>query len=121
MAANTLSGGKTLQFSVGTETFGYVQTYKVDSNTDRATAKGPDGHVMALQESNDTKSLSLNYIEFATKTGMPAVGTVFTFDNGEGADITWYIDTISYGFSVDGYKTVDVSASHFPNLGTPDS
>ena len=107
-------------FSTPAATYGYIQSYNVDSTTERAEAKGPGGHVQAIQEFNELKQLTLEYLEFATSTGEPEIGTPFTFDDGDGADITWYVNSVNKGKSVDGFKSVSVSATNFPNLGTPD-
>jgi len=119
--ANELAGGKTMVFSTPSATYGYIQSYSVDQTTERAEAKGPNGHTMAIQEYNETRTLSLNYLEFATDTSPPDIGTTFTFDDGEGNDVTWYISSVNRGKTVDGFKTVDVTATHYPDLGTPDA
>jgi hypothetical protein len=116
---NTLAGGKAMVFSVLSATYGYIQSYSVEHSVERAEARGPGGHVMAVQQYNDTKKLALEYLEFASQSGMPALSATFSFDDGTGSAVTWYINSISYGKTVDGFKTVSVDATNYPNLATP--
>ena len=121
--ANEQKGGKTMIFSVGAATYGYIQSYSIDQTTERAEAKGPNGHTYAIQEYNETRTLTLEYLEFATATGAPDIGATFTFEDGEGNTLTngWYISSVNRGRTVDGFKTVSITATHYPDLGTPDA
>ena len=110
--ANTLQGGTALVFSTSDTTYGLVQSHTITANTERAEARGAGGHVASIQEYNDTSGLSLSYLELASATGKPGIGATFTF-LGE----TWYINSIASAQTVDGFKTVDVDATNYPNLG----
>jgi len=118
MAAG-LQAGKVLVFSIDTtngveESYGLVQSVTINGTTERAEAKGPDGHTYSIQEYDDKLELSLNYLELGTPTGTPSIGTAFTYDG-----TTYYISSLSSAMTVDGFKTVDVTATNYPNLFTP--
>jgi hypothetical protein len=113
MAAG-LQGGTVLVFGTGADaTYGLKQSYTITDQVERAEGRGADGHVQSVQEYNNTKSLSLNYLELGTPTGGPAIGATFTFESD-----TWYVNSIAQNFTVDGFKSVDVDATNYPNLGT---
>jgi len=120
MAAG-LAGGATLLFSITTDggsddSFGIIQSVSVNETTERAEAKGPDGHTYSIQEFDNKKELSLTYLARATSTGAPAIGATFTYDT-----IVWYINSINTNDTVDGFVSVDVSATNYPNLGSADA
>ena len=119
--ANTLAGGKTMVFSVADVPYGYIQSYNVDKTTERAEAKGPNGHTYAIQEYNEIWQLTLEYLEFATQTGnVPTLGTKWVDTEAITGVTAWYISSANYGRSVDGFKTVTITATYYPDLGTPD-
>lgn len=125
MAAG-LQGGTALKFSVKIQnasggsvpTYGIIQSLSVNSTTERAEAKGPDGHTVSVQEYDNRHELSLSYLEKASPTGAPAIGSTFTFDPGTGVGSqAWYINSVNVGETVDGFRTVDITATDYPNLG----
>lgn len=116
MAAG-LQGGTVLVFSIQTdggadESYGVVQTASINETVERAEAAGPDGHTVSVQEYDDRKELSLTYLEKGTPTTPPAIGSTFTYDS-----TTWYINSINSTDTVDGFRSVDVTATNYPNLG----
>lgn len=105
------SAGTALVFSTPSATYGLIQSYNVEDNTKRAEAMGPGGNVNAIQEYDNQAKLTLSYLRLASPTGTPKVGTSFSFRGR-----TWYIDTITSGYTVDGFMTMDVAATQYPNL-----
>ena len=106
--------GTVLTFGIeGTNptTYGLLQSINITEQIERATARGANGNTVSIQEFDDTKTLSMNFMELASQTGAPTVGTAFTYDTE-----TWYIDSIDQGETVDGFKTWDVTATQYPNL-----
>ena len=105
--------GTVLVFGIDTplESYGLVQNYTITDQTERATARGENGNTVSFQEFDNTKSLSLNYMVLGTPTSPPAIGTTFTFKT-----VTWEIDSIADGRTVDAFETYDVTATHYPNL-----
>jgi len=112
--ANTLQGGTILFFGTGVDqSYGLVQSSTITEQTERAEAKGADGHTQSIQEYNNTKTLALNYLPIDPGTGTkPVIGTVFTFETEE-----WYITSIATAKTVDGFQTIDIDATNYPNLG----
>lgn len=111
--ANTQQAGTPLVFSTADTAHGLVQNHEIVVNTERAEGRGAGGHVASIQEYNDTSGLTLSYLEFATPgADQPTIGTAFPFLGG-----TWYINSITSAQTVDGFKTVDVDATGYPNLG----
>jgi hypothetical protein len=108
-----LQGGTVLVFGVDEETFGLVQSSTTTHQVERAVGHGANGDIKSIQEYNDTYSLSMNYLERATPTGEASIGTTFTYDGLE-----WYVDSVAETATVDGFLSVDVEATHYPNLGT---
>lgn len=104
-------GGTTLVFSVDAATYGLIQSYDVEENTKRATAMGPGGDTVSVQEHDNLAALSLTYLQLGSPTGLPVIGTTFSF-----RDKTWYLDSVTSGYTVDGFLSVDVEATEYPNL-----
>lgn len=111
MAAG-LQEGTLLVFGTGDATsYGLIQTATRNNTTERAEAKGADGNTVSIQEYDEREVLSLNYLEISGGTGAPAIGTAFTYDS-----LTWYVQSISENITVDGFKSVDVEATRYPNV-----
>jgi hypothetical protein len=108
----TLQAGTVLVFGIDTPltSYGLLQSYNITDQTERATARGAAGATVSTQEFDPTKSLTLNYLPVGTPTGGPAVGTKFTFET-----IDWQIDTLDTGDVVDGWETVDITATSYPS------
>ena len=106
-----LQGGTVLLFSTPAGTYGLIQSADIEENTQRAEAMGPGGNVLSVQEYNQLGSLSLNYFQIAAGTGLPAVGATFAFEGR-----TWYLNSVTSGLTVDGFLSVDVDATEYPNL-----
>jgi hypothetical protein len=116
MAAG-LQGGTALVFSIekgdgANDSFGIVQSVSINETVERAEAKGPDGHTYSVQEYDDKKELSLTYLEKSSLSGEAAIGSTFTYDS-----ITWYVNSINSTDTVDGFRSVEVTATNYPNLG----
>lgn len=105
--------GTVLTFGIGTPltSYGLLQSVNITEQIERATARGASGNTVSVQEFDDTKTLTMNFMELGTQTSPPTVGTAFTYDS-----IEWLIDSIDQGETVDGFKTWDVTATHYPNL-----
>ena len=117
MAAG-LQGGTVLVFSVGSTeqgeaaAYGLIQSGSVNDTTELAEAKGADGNVVSVQEFDQKKSLSLTYLTLNTQSGEPAIGTTFTYNA-----VVYYIDSMNKTQTPDGFESVDITATHYPNLG----
>ena len=124
-----LAAGATIIFSIkkgsgADETgFGVVQSSTIVTDVQRVETRGPDGDTYAIQEFDRKKVLTLSYAERATQSAKPEIGNVFSYkeDITDASAIDWYIDSISSADTVDGVRIVDLTATHYPNLGTPDA
>jgi len=115
MAAG-LRAGEVLVFSIDTddgpaEGYGLVQSVTRNTTTQRAEAKGADGNTVSIQEYDEKIELSINYFELGGSgpVGPPTVGTLFTYDTTQ-----YIISSASEGMTIDGFKTVDITATHYP-------
>jgi len=108
-----LQAGTVLIFGVDTptKTYGIVQTASTVGNIKRSTAKAPDGHVISIQEYGDKKELDLTYMPLSTASAEPEIGTPFDFDG-----LTWQIDNIIGTSVVDGFKSIALNATYYPNI-----
>lgn len=112
MAAG-LQDGTVLVFGTGAaQSYGLVQSYSVNNTVETAEAKGADGHTVSIQQYDDKDELSLNYLELGTPIGSAVIGTLFTWD----ALSTWVVKSINSTNTVDGFKTVDITATKYNNI-----
>jgi len=122
--ASSDTGGTSLVFSIeiGSETtYGLIQDLSIQPSTERAEARGPAGDVYAVQEYNDLYQMSMTYLEKAAPTGAPVLGTLFEVNvSSMVAALTgttsWYVNDIDVGDTVDGFRSITVNATHYPNL-----
>jgi len=107
-----LQDGTVLVFGTGAATsYGLVQSESINETTERAEAKGADGNTVSIQEYDDRNELSLTYLELGTPTSPPTIGTAFTYNT-----VSYLISSINSTRTVDGFKSVDITATNYPNL-----
>ena len=110
----TLQAGTLLIFGIDTplKTYGLLQDYSIADKVQRAESLAPDGHVISIQEYNDTSVLNLTYLPVFEGTGDPVIGTIFTFDS-----TSWHIDEITDSYDVSGFEVKQVIAKYYPQIG----
>ena len=107
-----LQDGTVLVFGTGAAaSYGLVQSESINATVETAEAKGADGNTVSIQQYDDKNELSLTYLELGTPTSEPAVGTVFTY-----LTVEYIITSINSTRTVDGFKSVDVTATNYANL-----
>lgn len=107
-----LQDGTILVFGTGAAvTYGLVQNEGINETTERAEAKGADGNTVSIQEYDDKVELSLTYLELGTPVSPPAIGTTFTY-----LTVVYHVSSINSVRTVDGFKTVDITATSYTNL-----
>lgn len=121
MAAG-LQDGTVLKFGTGAiAAYGVVQSSSITQAAETAEAKGPNGHTTSIQQYDDRQELSLNFLPLSTftlGTTEPKIGsTLYTPGAGEpGEGDTWVVKSVQEGKTVDGFATVDVTATNYSNL-----
>ena len=108
-----LQAGTILKFGITTPltTYGLLQDFDIDNIVKRAEAIAPDGQIVSIQEFGERAILDLTYIPLVAGTGLPEIGTTFSFDL-----LSWKIDSISNGLRVAGFKTVNLIATNYPQV-----
>jgi len=116
-----LQDGTVLVFSIETATgpiytYGIVQNYSVNHTTERAEAKGTDGNTVSVQEYDDKIELSLNYLEINGQEAANPIGTAFDFVTEQYGTQSYLISSRNATDTVDGFRSVDITATAYPHL-----
>lgn len=110
-------GQSNLVFGVTTETCGIVQSFSQAGSIEKQEVKGISGDTLAVAYFNPTTAYSLT----AVATGSPTVtvGGAFTFANAiSGATGAVRIDSLTVNKTNDGFMTIDISATGYPNIAS---
>lgn len=114
MAATTI-GTTGLVFGITAEAGGLVQSFTETRNVERAEVRNASGEVVgaALYNPTDTFAFSTTITgAFATTAG--AVLTTLANATSTGGKIV--VDNVTVNKTSEGFVTVDVSATRFPNM-----
>jgi hypothetical protein len=114
MAATTV-GVQGLVFGITAETGGLVQSFTETRNVERAEVRNQSGEVVgaAMYNPTDTFAFSTTITgSYATTAG--AVLTTLANAASTGGKII--VDSVTVNKASDGFVTVDVSATRFPNM-----
>jgi hypothetical protein len=114
MAATTI-GTSGLSFGITAETGGLVQSFTETRNVQRAEARNGSGEVVALSLYNPTKTYT--YSIYTTSSSSTSAGaTLASIANASDTTGKVVVDSVTISRSVDGYQTMNISATQFPNI-----
>jgi hypothetical protein len=114
MAATTI-GTTGLQFGITAEAGGLVQSFTETRNVERAEIRNASGEVVGAAMYNPTDSFSFSTtITGAYATTAGAVLTTLANATSTGGKIV--VDSVTANRTSEGFVTVDVSATRFPNM-----
>ena len=114
MAATTI-GTSGLQFGITAEAGGLVQSFTETRNVERAEIRNSSGEVVGAAMYNPTDSFSFSTtITGAYATTAGAVLTTLANATSTGGKIV--VDSVTVNRTSEGFVTVDVSATRFPNM-----
>ena len=114
MAATTV-GTSGIQFGITAETGGLVQSFSETSNVQRSEVRNSAGEVVACAIFNPTNSLNWSMTvtgSYATTAGA-VLASVANASTSSGKII---VDSVTTSKASDGFVTVDVSATRYPNM-----
>ena len=114
MAATTI-GTTGLLFGITAESGGLVQSFTETRNVERAEVRNQSGEVVGASMYNPTDSFSFSTtITGAYATTAGAVLTTLANATSTGGKIV--VDSVTVNRTNEGFVTVDVSATRFPNM-----
>jgi len=114
MAATTI-GTSGLQFGISAETGGLVQSFTETRNTERAEVRNSSGEVVGASVYNPTDTFAFSTT--ITGTYSTTAGAVLTtLANAATTTGKIIVDSVTVNRTSDGFVTVDVSATRFPNM-----
>jgi len=114
MAATTI-GTSGLQFGISAESGGLVQSFTETRNVERAEIRNQSGEVVGAALYNPTDSFSFSTtITGAYATTAGAVLTTLANATNTAGKIV--VDSVTVNRTSEGFVTVDVSATRFPNM-----
>lgn len=114
MAATTI-GTSGLSFGITAEAGGLVQSFTETRNVERAEVRNASGEVVAAALFNPTDTFAFSTtITGAYATTAGAVLTTLANATSTGGKIV--VDSVTVNKASDGFVTVDVSATRFPNM-----
>jgi hypothetical protein len=114
MAATTI-GTANLTFGITTETGGLVQSYSEVRNIEKQEARNGSGEVCAVAFYNPTTAYSLS-ITTTTAFATTSAGGAITIANAAQSTGATRIDSLTINKTNDGFVTVDISATGYPNV-----
>ena len=114
MAATTV-GVQGLVFGITAETGGLVQSFTETRNVERAEVRNASGEVVGVGIYNPTDTFAFSTtITGAYATTAGAVLTTLANATSTGGKIV--VDNVTVNRTSEGFVTVDVSATRFPNM-----
>jgi hypothetical protein len=114
MAATTI-GTANLTFGLTTETGGLVQSFSEVRNTEKQEVRNQVGDITGVAFYNATTAYSLSI----TTTGgylSTTAGASISLANAVSSTGATRIDSLTINRSNDGFVTVDISATGYPNV-----
>ena len=114
MAAVTI-GTANLTFGITAESGGLVQSFSEVSNVEKNEVRNNVGDVVGVAFYNATTAYSMS---ITTTTGFTSTsdGAAISLANARSSTGSTRIDSITYNKSNDGFVTVDISATGYPNV-----
>lgn len=114
MAATTI-GTASLTFGITAETGGLVQSFSETRNVEKQEVKNQSGEVCAVAFFNPTTAYSLSITTTSSFTTTSAGGAI-TIANAANSTGATRIDSITINKTNDGFVSVDISATGYPNV-----
>jgi hypothetical protein len=114
MAATTI-GTTGLQFGITAEAGGLVQSFTETRNAERAEVRNSSGEVVGVSVYNATDTFAFSTTitgSYATTAG----AVLSTLANAASTGGKIIVDSVTVNRASDGFVTVDVSATRFPNM-----
>jgi len=114
MPATTI-GQSGLVFGLTTETIGLVQSFSETRNIEKSEVRDNSGDIKAISYYNPTTAYSLSVAITGSNTGLTAGGAFATLANATTVG-TCRIDSLTLNKTNDGFVTLDVAATGYPNV-----
>jgi hypothetical protein len=114
MAAVTI-GYANLTFGITTETGGLVQSFSEARNVEKNEVRNNVGDIVGIAYFNATTAYSLSLTTTTAFTTTSAGGAISIANAAQTTGST-RIDSITINKSNDGFVTVDISATGYPNV-----
>jgi len=114
MAAVTI-GQSNLTFGITTETGGLVQSFSEARNVEKNEVRNNVGDIVGIAYFNATTAYSLSLTTTTAFTTTSAGGAISIANAAQTTGST-RIDSITINKSNDGFVTVDISATGYPNV-----
>ena len=103
-----------LQFGLTTEGIGLVQSFSETRNIEKSEVRDNSGDIKAISYYNPTTAYSLSVAITGANTSL-TVGGAFAMANAATAG-TLRIDSLTINKTNDGFVTLDVAATGYPNV-----
>lgn len=114
MAAVTI-GTANLTFGITAETGGLVQSFSETRNIEKQEVKNQVGEITGIAFFNPTTAYSLS-ITTTTAFASTSAGGAISIANATTSTGSTRIDSITINKTNDGFVTVDISATGYPNV-----
>jgi hypothetical protein len=114
MAAVTI-GTANLTFGITTETGGLVQSFSEARNVEKNEVRNNVGDIVGIAYYNATTAYSLSLTTTTAFTSTSAGGAISIANAAQTTGST-RIDSLTINKSNDGFVTVDISATGYPNV-----
>ena len=114
MPATTI-GQSGLVFGLTTETIGLVQSFSETRNIEKSEVRDNSGDIKAIAFYNPTTAYSLSVAITGSNTGLTVGGAFATLANATTVG-TCRIDSLTLNKTNDGFVTLDVAATGYPNV-----
>jgi len=114
MAATTI-GTANLTFGISAETGGLVQSFSEVRNVEKQEVRNNQGEITGVAFYNPTTAYSLS-ITTTSAFSTTSAGAAISIANAAQATGATRIDSLTINKSNDGFVTVDISATGYPNV-----
>lgn len=114
MAATTI-GTANLTFGITAETGGLVQSFSETRNVEKQEVRNNVGDITGIAYFNATTAYSLS-ITTTTAFATTSAGAAISIANAAQTTGSTRIDSLTINKSNDGFVTVDISATGYPNV-----
>ena len=108
-------GQQNLIFGLTAETIGLVQSFSETRNIEKSEVRDNSGDIKAVAFYNPTTAYSLSVAITGSNTGLTVGGAFATLANATTVG-TCRIDSLTLNKTNDGFVTLDVSATGYPNV-----
>lgn len=114
MPATTI-GTSGLVFGLTAETYGLVQSFSETRNIEKNEIRNTTGDICGVAFYNATTAYSLS-VAYTGSIALAPGGALTTLANATCLGGTTRVDSITLNKSNDGFITVDISATGYPNV-----